>query len=104
VRDEDLHLNPDERDALYAAQPLRGLPVYDNATLTTVIGYLTETGFVPSDLVNRFDDIKACNQEWSDMTHDRSIKLTAPCRSLLLATGVSPEVLDFVKPTTSKSG
>jgi hypothetical protein len=102
IRDQDMHLSPPEMEALYAAQPLRGVPVYDKATATTVIGYMTDTGFIPSDLVDRYDDIKACNQEWSDLIHeDRSIKLSAPCRSLLLATGVSPNVLDFEPPTTA---
>ena len=104
VPDADMGLMPDQEEALYATQPIRGLPVYDNATVSTVIGYLTDTGFVPSDLVNRYDDIKACNLKFSEALREgRSTQPSASCRSLLLATGVSPEAFDLNEhlPTTT---
>ena len=100
IFERDMQLNPDQRDALEATQPLAGLPVYDEATKTTIIGYLTDVGFVPNELVSRYDDLKKCND-----AANRSTKPDAECRSLFLKQGVSPEVLDhdLSRPTASDS-
>jgi hypothetical protein len=97
ILERDMQLNPDQRAALEANQPLAGVPVYDEGTKTTVIGYMTDVGFVPNDLVSRYDDLKTCNEKVSAaLSAGTSTIPDASCRDLLTQQGVSPDMLDRV--------
>jgi hypothetical protein len=92
------HVGCVERSLLDAARPLdseypRGLPVRgDNGEL---VGYLpTGAHFVPLALIDRLDEVRACEDQLVSMRLGRRDRVTARCRDLLVAIGVSANELD----------
>lgn len=84
-----------ETSARLAVEYPLGPPVYDLATQTDIIGYLTGIGFVPNELVPKYDALRQCSQvlsaELQAMTHGG---LTPECKQTLAVQGVIPQLLD----------
>jgi hypothetical protein len=90
TRKSDLAAAPDQRD--YSAL---GLPVYDLDGSDTIVGYLSEVGFVPNSLVDRFADLKKCEQSAQEAAKSQG-KVDSECAELLTEQGVDQAVVDAV--------
>jgi hypothetical protein len=59
-------------------------------------GLSTDVGFVPNDLVSRYNDLKSCNERFSAaLSPGQSTIPDDACRALLIQQGVSPEMIDL---------
>jgi len=84
-------LNPDARDALQGSAI--GASVYDLATQSTVVGYLSDIGFVPNSLVSRYSELKQCTAE-ANRAMQTGTLVSSSCHDLLILQGIDERFLN----------
>jgi hypothetical protein len=88
----DVFGSEDHQREVLAATPA-GFPVYATSGSSTVIGYLSDAGFIPNALATQVDAVRACNAQFAAEVKGQGGQLSPSCVSLLEQQGTDPAVL-----------